>query len=43
MVRACSTHGRDAYKMVFKYEGKRQVGRPRQRWEDIMVDVKEIR
>jgi hypothetical protein len=44
MVRACSTHGRDAYKMlVRKYEGMRQVERPRHRWEDIIMDLKEIR
>jgi hypothetical protein len=42
---ACSTHGevRDAYKIfVRKPEGKRPLGRPIRRWEEIELDVTEI-
>jgi hypothetical protein len=46
MGRACSTHGekRNAYRiLVGKSEGKRQLGRPRRRWEDnIKMDLREI-
>jgi hypothetical protein len=46
MGRACSTKGakRNAYRiLVGKPEGKRPLGRPRDRWEDnIKVDLREI-
>jgi hypothetical protein len=46
MGRACSTNGekRNAYRILMvKPEGKRQLGRPRRRWEDdIKIDVREI-
>jgi hypothetical protein len=35
---------RNAYNiLVGKLEGKRPVGRPRHRWENIRVDLREIR
>jgi hypothetical protein len=43
---ACSTNGRDekAYSIsVRKSEGKRQLARPKRRWEDnIIMDVREV-
>jgi hypothetical protein len=43
---ACGTHGenRTAYKILLeKPEGKRQVGKPRRRWEDnVKMDFTEI-
>jgi hypothetical protein len=42
---ACITHGEvsNAYKiLVGKPEGKRSFERPRRRWEDIRVDLKEL-
>jgi hypothetical protein len=43
---ACSTYGegRDVYRvLVGKPEGKRQLGRPRRRWEDnVRIDLKEV-
>jgi hypothetical protein len=44
MGRACSTHGRkrNAYRiLVGKPEGKRPLRRPRHRWEDIKMDLRE--
>jgi hypothetical protein len=44
---ACNWHGkiRNAYKFLLgKPEGKRQLGRPRRRWEDILETIlKEMR
>jgi len=36
--------GRDAYRVLLgKYEGKRQLGRPRLRWEDnIKMNLQEV-
>jgi hypothetical protein len=46
MDRTCSTYGkrRDAYRvLVGKPEGKRPLGRQRQRWEDnIKMDLQEV-
>jgi hypothetical protein len=46
MGRACSTNGemKNAYRiLVGKPEGKRQIGRPRRRWEDnIKMNLMEI-
>jgi hypothetical protein len=45
MDRACSTHGgkRNVYRiLVGKLKGKKPLGRPRRRWEDIMMDFREI-
>jgi hypothetical protein len=46
MVGACSTYGerRGVYRvLVAKPEGKRQLGRPRRRWEDnIKMDLLEV-
>jgi hypothetical protein len=43
---ACSTHGekKNAYRiLVVEPEGKRPLGRPRRRWEDIVkMDLREI-
>jgi hypothetical protein len=42
---SCITHGRDenAYNiLVGKPEGKRRLGRPGCRWEDIRMDLREI-
>jgi hypothetical protein len=42
---ACSADGeeRDMYRaFVGKSEGKRPLGRPRGRWEDIMMDLQEV-
>jgi hypothetical protein len=44
MGRAYSTHGekRNSYRiLVGKPEGKRPLGRPRRRWEDIAMDLTE--
>ena len=41
----CSTYGgsRGVYRfMVGKTEGKRPLGRPRRRWEDIKIDLQEV-
>jgi hypothetical protein len=43
MGRACSTKGekRNAYRvLVGKPEGKRPLGRPRRRWDDIRTDLR---
>jgi hypothetical protein len=43
MGRTCSTHGSDEkYKiLVVKPEGKRPIGRPSRRWEDVIrMDLK---
>jgi hypothetical protein len=43
--RACSTNGenRNAYRIfVGKPDGKKPLGRPRRRWVDIKMDVREI-
>jgi len=42
---ACIGERRDAYRvLVLKLEGKRQLGKPRHRWENnIRMDLKEIR
>jgi hypothetical protein len=38
-----SIHGRNGYKiMVRKLETKRPLGRPKCRWEDIRINVKEM-
>jgi hypothetical protein len=45
MGRACSTDGekRNAYRiLVGKPEGKRPLGRPRRRWEDIKINIRKI-
>jgi hypothetical protein len=46
MGRACSTNGEKKYAyriLVGKPEGKRQVGRPRRKWEDnIRMDLREM-
>jgi hypothetical protein len=45
MGRACSTNGgkRNSYWiLVGKLERKRPLGRPRRRWEDIRMDLREI-
>jgi hypothetical protein len=35
--------GKDVYRvLVGKPEGKRPLGRPRSRWENIMVDLQEV-
>jgi len=35
--------GRDVYRvLVGKLEGKRPLGRPRRRWEDIKMDFQEV-
>jgi hypothetical protein len=35
--------GRGVYRvMVGRPEGKRQLGRPRRRWEDIKMDLQEV-
>jgi hypothetical protein len=35
MIRAYSTHGRDAYKLLIgKPEGKKSLGGPKRSWED---------
>jgi hypothetical protein len=41
---ACMEEGRGVYKvLVWRLEGKRQLGRPRCRWEDnIKMDLREI-
>jgi len=42
MGRACSKYGvkRGAYRvLVGKHEGKRPLGRPRHRWEDIKMNL----
>jgi hypothetical protein len=42
---ACGAHGevRGAYSiLVGRPEGRRQLGRPRRRWEDIKMDLREI-
>jgi hypothetical protein len=40
---ACSVLGRDKkYILVIKPEGKRLLGRPRCRWENIKMDLGEI-
>jgi hypothetical protein len=41
----CSTNGkkRDTYRiLVGKPKGKRPLGRPRHRWENIYLDLREI-
>jgi hypothetical protein len=41
---ACNTHGREKYAiLVGKPEGKRPLGRPRRRWENVRMYRKEIR
>jgi hypothetical protein len=46
MGRACNTHGekRNPYMiLVRKPEGKRQLGRPKRKWEDnIKMDLREV-
>jgi hypothetical protein len=45
MSRECSMHGqkRDAYRiLVGNTEGKRPLGRPRHRWEDISMDLRQM-
>ena len=46
MDRACGTYGGEVRcigVMVGKPEGKRQLGRPRHRWEDIIkMDLQEV-
>jgi hypothetical protein len=45
MGRSCSTNWREKEAcriLVGKPEGKRAVGRPRRRWADIKIDVREI-
>jgi len=45
MSRACSTYGgEEGYIHGFggKPEGKRPLGRPRHRWEDIKMDLQEV-
>jgi hypothetical protein len=45
MGRACSTNGekRNAYRiLVGKPEGKRSLGRPKCRWVDIKMDLREM-
>jgi hypothetical protein len=42
MGRACSKHGRDEKCRVGKPKGKRPLGRPRQRWENITMDLRGI-
>ena len=42
---ACSAYGvrRGVYRfLVRKHEGKRPLGRPRRRWEDIKTDLQEV-
>ena len=40
---ACGMYGEEKRVLMEKPEGKRQLGRPRRRWEDnIKVDFKEI-
>jgi len=41
----CSTYGRRCvYRvLVGKPDGKRPLGRPRRRWEDIKMDLQEVR
>jgi hypothetical protein len=42
---ACSTHGEESgvhRLLVGKPEGKRSLGRPRRRWEDIKMDLQEV-
>jgi hypothetical protein len=42
---ACSSdwEGRGVYMvLVGKHEGKRPLGRPRRRWEDIRMDLQEV-
>jgi len=37
------TEGRGVYRVLMgKPEGKRPLGRPRRRWEDIKMDLKEV-
>jgi hypothetical protein len=46
MGRVCSTHGDKGNKcrvLVGKSEGKRPLGRPRCRWDDIKIDLGERR
>jgi hypothetical protein len=39
----CSVDERDVYRvLVGKHEGKRTLGRPRRRWEDIRRDLQEV-
>jgi hypothetical protein len=43
--RACRKHGRDekcAKNFIQKHERKRQRGRPRYRWEDVKINLKEV-
>jgi hypothetical protein len=36
--RVCGTHGSEVYKvLVGKHEGKRPLGRPRRRWENVII------
>jgi hypothetical protein len=45
MGRTCGTYGerRGAYRaLVGKPEGRRPLGRPRRRWEDIKMDLREV-
>jgi hypothetical protein len=43
MGEACSTHGRNEYKiLVGKPEGKRPIGRPRCKMEDNRMDLREV-
>ncbi|KAJ4426803.1 hypothetical protein ANN_26602, partial [Periplaneta americana] len=44
MGRACSTYGRNAYRvLVGRPEGIRPLGRPRRKWEDnIKIDLREV-
>jgi len=40
---ACMGDGRGMYRvLVGKPEGKRPMGRPRHRWEDIKIDLQEV-
>jgi len=40
---ACMGEGRGAYKtLAGRLEGKKLLGRPRGRWEDITMDLQEV-
>jgi hypothetical protein len=44
MANVCSTHGTGYKIFVTKPEGKRQLGRPRHRWEtNIKMEIREIK